>query len=214
VAELDAEGHVVRLVEKPKQPPSNLALVGVYLFGPKIHEATAKLKPSWRGEYEITDAIQGLIDSGCKVRARRTRGWWKDTGKPEDLLEANRLVLSEIRRNVQGELDHCELVGEVVVEPGATIVNSVIRGPVHVAGGARIENSYVGPYTSVGAETRVVDSEVEYAILMQGSGVFDLPCRLDASVIGQGVVVDGKGGGLRKNSLQLVLGDHSRVRLG
>jgi glucose-1-phosphate thymidylyltransferase len=213
VALLDGNGRVRRLVEKPKEPPSNLALVGVYLFDPVIHEVIARLEPSWRGEYEITDAIQGMIDRGCHVEAHHVRGWWKDTGKPEDLLEANRLVLGQLERDIRGEQAESEIVGEVVIEPAARIVRSLIRGPVHIATGAVVEDSYVGPYTAIGQDSRVIRSEVEYSILLNETEICDLPYRLDASVIGQGVVVHGNHNGPRKHTLQLILGDRSRVRL-
>ena len=213
VAVLDAAGRVVRLVEKPKEPPSNLALVGVYLFGPEVHEVIEGLKPSWRGEYEITEAIQGLIERGARVAAHQVRGWWKDTGKPEDLLDANRLVLSQLQRRIAGEVMESQVVGEVVVEAGARVVRSVIRGPAHIAAGAVIEDSYLGPYTSVGREARVVRSEVEYSILLDGAVVTDLPYRLDASVLGQEARVTGGENTPRRHTLQLVLGDRSRVRL-
>jgi glucose-1-phosphate thymidylyltransferase len=213
VAVLNEQGQVVRLVEKPKDPPSNLALVGVYIFNHHIHEMIADLRPSWRGEYEITDAIQALITHNFRVTAHQVRGWWKDTGKPEDLLEANRLILSQITRSIQGHIEKSDVVGEVVVEKDAYIANSCIRGPVHIAGKVVIENSYIGPYTSIGTGTKIVHSEVEYSILLNESEVYNLPYRLDSSVVGQGVVVDGRGGGPRKHTLQLVLGDRSRVQL-
>jgi glucose-1-phosphate thymidylyltransferase len=213
VALLDAQGRVIRLVEKPKEPPSNLALVGVYLFDPLIHEVIATLEPSWRGEYEITDAIQGLIDRNYHVEAHHVRGWWKDTGKPEDLLDANRLVLAQLIRDIQGMHEDSDVAGEVVIEPEALVVRSVIRGPAHIATGAVVEDSYVGPYTAIGRDSRVVRSEVEYSILLNEAEICDLPYRLDASIIGQGVVVHGNHNGPRKHTLQLVLGDRSRVRL-
>jgi len=213
VAQLDAQGKVVRLIEKPKDPPSNLALVGVYLFNPAIHNIIDDLEPSWRGEYEITDAIQGLIDAGGAVTAHQVRGWWKDTGKPEDLLEANRLVLSQIARDVRGEVTGSDVAGEVIVGEGARIVNSQVRGPVHVADGAVIDGAYVGPYTSIGSKAKVVNSEIEYSIVLDEAELINLPRRIDASVIGQAVRVDGAEGGARRHTLQLVLGDHSQVRL-
>lgn len=213
VAVLDEQGGVVRLIEKPKDPPSNLALVGVYLFDPHIHEMIDQLKPSWRGEYEITDAIQALLDNGFSVKAHQVLGWWKDTGKPEDLLDANRLVLSKVVRSVRGNLEESEVTGDVVIEEGAKVIRSVVRGPAHIAAGARIEDSYIGPYTAVGPNARVIRSEAEYSILLQEAELQDLPCRLDSSVIGQGVVVTGNTNGPRKHALQLVLGDRSRVSL-
>ena len=213
VAELDSAGRVVRLVEKPKVPPSNLALVGVYLFDPYIHEVIETLQPSWRGEYEITDAIQGLIDRGLNVKAHKVRGWWKDTGKPEDLLDANRLVLSRISRHIEGSVIESEITGEVVIEEGTTVLRSVIRGPAHIARGVLIQDSYIGPYTSVGQGSKVIGAEVEYSILLPEAVLTFLPSRLDSSVIGQGVAVNGRRNGPVKNTMQLVLGDRSQVNL-
>ncbi|MBO1436361.1 glucose-1-phosphate thymidylyltransferase [Meiothermus sp. CFH 77666] len=212
VAVLNQAGQVVRLLEKPQDPPSNLALVGVYLFSPAIHAIINRLKPSGRGEYEITEAIQGLVDGGQRVVAHQVRGWWKDTGKPEDLLDANRLALSQVVRRVEGELLEAEVIGEVVVEPGAKIVRSTVRGPAYIGPGALIEDGYVGPYTAIGKNAKLMASEVEYSILMDDAQVYALPYRLDSSILGQGVVVDGKGN-TRRHTLQLVLGDRSRVRL-
>lgn len=212
VVVLDQAGQVVQLLEKPKEPPSNLALVGVYLFSPKIHPIIQRLKPSSRGEYEITEAIQGLVDAGLRVVAHQVRGWWKDTGKPEDLLDANRLALTSVVRRVEGVLEEAQVVGEVVIEPGARLVRSTVRGPAYVGAGALIEDSFIGPYTAIGKGARVIASEVEYSILMDEAQVHALPYRLDSSILGQGVVVDGQGN-TRRHTLQLVLGDRSRVRL-
>lgn len=212
VAVLDEAGRVTRLVEKPKDPPSNLALVGVYLFTPKVHEVIASLRPSWRGEYEITEAIQGLVDSGLPVEAHLVKGWWKDTGKPEDLLDANRLVLSQIERRIEGELLEAEVVGEVIVEAGARVVRSTVRGPAYIGPDALIEDSYIGPYSAVGQKSRVIGSEIEYSILMNEAEVNHLPYRLDASILGEKAEVDGQGK-LRRHTLQLVLSDRSRVRV-
>lgn len=212
VAVLDERGQVVRLVEKPQDPPSNLALVGVYLFGPRVHQVIEGLKPSGRGEYEITEAIQGLLDGGMPVVARQVRGYWKDTGKPEDLLDGNRLVLSQLARCIQGELSGAEVVGEVVVEAGAKVIRSTVRGPAYIGPGAVVEDGFIGPYTAIGKDAKVVSSEVEYSILMDQAEVRNLPYRLDSSILGQGVVVDGRGNG-RRHTLQMVLGDRSRVKL-
>ncbi len=166
VAELDGE-RIVRLVEKPKDPPSNLALVGVYLFAPPIFEAARALKPSWRGELEITEAIQSLIEEGKAVRSEVVSGWWKDTGQLADMLEANRLVLEEIETKIDGEVDETSRVeGRVVVEPGAVLKNSVVRGPAVIGAGARIEDAYVGPYTSIGDDVCIRRSEVEHSIIL------------------------------------------------
>ena len=213
VAVLNQKGQVTKLVEKPKDFCSNLALVGVYLFNPVIHKVINELKPSWRGEYEITDAIQGLVDRGSRVVAHQVQGWWKDTGRAEDLLDANRLVLSQMVRKIQGTLEEAQVVGEVVLEEGARVVRSLIRGPAHIASGALIEDSYIGPYTSIGKSTTVIRSEVEYSILMNDCVIQDLPYRLDASVIGQEVVVHRMSNSTRKHSIHLVLGDRSQVQL-
>ncbi|WP_299431196.1 glucose-1-phosphate thymidylyltransferase [uncultured Meiothermus sp.] len=212
VAVLNEAGQVVRLVEKPQDPPSNLALVGVYLFSPAIHAVISGLKPSRRGEYEITEAIQGLVESGKRVVAHQVRGYWKDTGKPDDLLDANRLALSGLARRIEGELLDSQVVGEVVVEAGARIVRSLVRGPAYIGAGAVVEDGFIGPYTSVGRDARVIASEIEYSILMDEAHISALPYRLDSSILGQGVVVDGQGNP-RRHTLQLVLGDRSRVRL-
>ena len=213
VADVDENGQIRRLVEKPKDPPSNLALVGVYLFNSLIHDVIASLKPSARGEYEITDAIQGLVEQKRCVLAHHVRGWWKDTGKPEDLLEANRLVLSRLLRQIDGERSGSRIEGEVVVEAGARVVNSIIRGPAHIAAGATIDNAYIGPYTSIGQDACVRNSEIEYSILLQEAHIIDITPRLDSCVIGQGVCVEGHQQGPRSNILQLVLGDYSQVKL-
>ncbi len=213
VAVLDNFGHVTRLIEKPKDPPSNLALVGIYLFGPAVHEEIAKLKPSGRGEYEITDAIQGLVDSGRRVTAHTVRGWWKDTGKPEDLLQANRLVLSQIARSVLCEVVDSQIDGECVIETGARITKSVIRGPVHIASGAVVEDSYIGPFTSLGRDCVIRGSEVEYSILLDQAEVIGVPCKLDSSILGLGASVKGCGSGKRAGAIRLVLGDRSQVEL-
>ena len=213
VAALDESGGVSYLIEKPKEPPSNLALVGIYIFSPRIHETIAALKPSWRGEYEITEAIQGLIDRGDRVVAHQVRGWWKDTGKPEDLLEANRLVLSQIERRIEGELIDSTADGPVVMEAGARAVNSAIRGPAHIAAGAMLENAYIGPYSAVGPGAEVTDSEIEYSVLLADAALRRLPKPIDQSVIGQGAVVQGNHIGPKKHSVRLVLGDMSQVIL-
>ncbi len=212
VAVLDSLGQVVRLVEKPKDPPSNLALVGVYLFSPAIHPIINALKPSGRGEYEITEAIQGLVETGQRVIAHQVRGYWKDTGQPEDLLDANRLALSALSRDIKGELLESEVIGEVVVEAGAKVIRSTVRGPAYIGAGAVVEDGFIGPYTAIGKNAKVIGSEVEYSILMDEAQVQNLPYRLDSSILGQGVLVDGSGT-TRRHTLQMVLGDRSRVKL-
>jgi glucose-1-phosphate thymidylyltransferase len=211
VAELDGE-RIVRLIEKPDDPPSNLALVGVYLFGTPIFDAARALEPSWRGELEITEAIQGLIDDGHRVQSEVVRGWWKDTGQLADMLEANRLVLEEIETSVSGEVDEGSRVeGRVVVEKGATIVRSVIRGPAVIGAGASVEDAYIGPYTSIGEEVRVHRAEIEHSIVLAGSAVEDLGTRMEASLLGRNVKLT-RSDGMPK-TLRMLVGDNSVIEI-
>ncbi|MET0557121.1 MAG: glucose-1-phosphate thymidylyltransferase [Solirubrobacterales bacterium] len=211
VAELDGE-RIVRLIEKPKDPPSNLALVGVYLFSPLIFAASEALEPSWRGELEITEAIQGLIDDGKQVQSEVVRGWWKDTGQLADMLEANRLVLEEIETDLGGEIDEGSRVeGRVIVEPGATLTRSVVRGPAVIGKDACIEDAYIGPYTSIGAGVHVRRSEVEHSIILAGSVVEDLGTRMEASLLGREVKLT-RSDGMPK-TLRLLVGDKSEIEI-
>lgn len=211
VAELDGD-QVVRLVEKPKDPPSNLALVGVYLFTPLILDAARSLEPSWRGEYEITEAIQKLIEDGRKVQSEVVGGWWKDTGQLADMLEANRLVLEEIETRLDGEIDAASKVeGRVVVEAGAKVTGSVVRGPAVIGAGARIEDAYVGPYTSIGEEVTICRSEIEHSIVLAGSLVQDLGTRMEASLLGREVKLT-RSDGMPK-TLRMLVGDKSEIKI-
>jgi glucose-1-phosphate thymidylyltransferase len=211
VAELDGE-RIVRLIEKPKDPPSNLALVGVYLFGSPIFDAARALEPSWRGELEITEAIQGLIDDGHKVQSEVVRGWWKDTGQLADMLEANRLVLEEVETCLDGEIDEgSRIEGRVVVEQGATISGSVVRGPAVIGAGASIEDAYIGPYTSIGEGVRVHRAEIEHSIVLAGSVVEDLGTRMEASLLGRNVKLS-RSDGMPK-TLRLLVGDNSVIEI-
>jgi glucose-1-phosphate thymidylyltransferase len=211
VAELDEHGHVVALVEKPEHPPSDLALVGVYLFDPSIHEAVRAIEPSGRGELEITDAIQWLIDHGHKVRHEVLDGWWKDTGKLEPLLEGNRLVLETLEPSIDGEVDdRSKVEGRVVVQPGAKIVNSHVRGPAIIGERTVVEDSYVGPYTSISEDCRIARTELEHSVVLGESTVEDVPRVVD-SLIGKQVVV--RCATQRPAAIRLMLGDHSQVEL-
>jgi glucose-1-phosphate thymidylyltransferase len=211
VAELDDQGHVVRLVEKPADPPSDLALVGVYLFDPTIHEAVASIKPSARGELEITDAIQWLIDHGHRVRHEVVEGFWKDTGKLEPLLEGNRLVLELLEPSVEGLVDDTSRIeGRVSIAAGAEVKGSVVRGPVVIGAGARIVNSYVGPYSSIGDGCEIVDSEIEHSIVLADSRILGVP-RVCDSLIGREVTVTRSDS--RPRATRLMVGDHSLVEL-
>jgi glucose-1-phosphate thymidylyltransferase len=211
VAELDGE-KIVRLIEKPKDPPSNLALVGVYLFSNLIFEAARSLEPSWRGELEITEAIDKLIDDGRTVRSEVVRGWWKDTGQLADMLEANRLVLEELVTSIEGEVDEASKVeGRLVLGPGAKLERSVVRGPAVIGAGAHVEDAYIGPYTSIGDGVHVRRSEVENSIVLSGSVVEDLGTRMEASLLGKEVKLT-RSEGMPK-TLQLLVGDRSEIKL-
>ncbi len=211
VAELDGE-QIVRLIEKPKDPPSNLALVGVYLFGPSIFEAARRLKPSWRGEFEITEAIQGLIDDGREVRSEVVTGWWKDTGQLADMLEANRLVLGEIETQLDGDVSGDSRVeGKVILGNGASLTRSVVRGPAVIGAGATIEDSYVGPYTSIGEGVLIRGSEIEHSIVLSDSVIEDLGTRVEASLLGRNVTLTNRD--KMPNTLRLLVGDNSMIEI-
>jgi glucose-1-phosphate thymidylyltransferase len=189
VAELDGDGRVKRLMEKPPEPRTDLALVGVYMFTHRIHEAARAIRPSARGELEITDAIQWVVDRGLPVESHVVRGWWKDTGRLEDMLEANRLILELVERRVEGELVQAQVDGRVVVEPGARLERSTVRGPAVIGAGAVLRDAYVGPYTAVGRHCVIEDAEVEHSILLEGSSVRGLKGRMESSLLGRDVSV-------------------------
>ncbi|CAB4890918.1 unannotated protein [freshwater metagenome] len=211
IATLDAQGNVVHLVEKPADPPSDLALVGVYLFDKTIHTAVASIEPSPRGELEITDAIQWLIDQGYRVRCELLTGWWIDTGKLTPLLEANRLLLEKIALRIDGTVDDASIIdGRVIIEAGAVVTNSTIRGPVAIAAGARITDSFIGPFTAIGVDCEVTNSEVEHSVIMTRSTITDIP-RLEDSLIGKEAVVARTQ--RRPRALRLMVGDHCQIDL-
>jgi len=184
VAEL-RDGKVVRLIEKPKVPPSDLALVGVYMFDATIFQAVKAIKPSARGELEITDAIQWLIDQGHVVRPHVIEGWWKDTGKLEDMLEANRIILDTLVPRTDGAVEDSDIAGKVVIESGARVVKSTVRGPAIIGRGAVIESAYIGPFTSIGDGVVVRGSEVEHSIVLEGASISDIGGRIESSLIGR-----------------------------
>jgi glucose-1-phosphate thymidylyltransferase len=207
VAELNGD-KVVRLIEKPKEPPSDLALVGVYMFDRHIWEAVDNIKPSWRNELEITDAIQYLIDQNYSVEPHIIDGWWKDTGKLEDMLEANRIILESLDTRIEGKVEGSQIDGRVVVEKGAKVINSHIRGPVIIGENSRIVDSFIGPFTSIYYETEVEQSEIEHSIILERSKVSGIS-RLEDSLIGKNVTVVKS---LKKpKAYRLMLGDNSEV---
>ena len=211
VAELDDAGHVVRLVEKPADPPSNLALVGVYLFDPTIHEAVRAISPSARGELEITDAIQWLIDEGHLVRSDLLDGWWIDTGKLTPLLEANRLILETFERRVDGDVDATSQIdGRVVIEAGASIERSHVRGPAIIGARTRVVDSYIGPFTAIDHDCAIQGSEVEHSVILSGSTVIDAG-RLEDSLLGRHVEVSRSE--RRPRATRLMVGDHCQIDL-
>jgi glucose-1-phosphate thymidylyltransferase len=209
IATLDSAGNVVELIEKPADPPSDLALVGVYLFTAKVHEAVAAIDPSPRGELEITDAIQWLVDQGERVRCELLTGWWIDTGKLTPLLEANRLLLERIETSIEGDVDESSTVdGRVRVAPGAVVINSTIRGPVAIGSGTRIEHSFIGPFSAIGNDCAVIASEVEHSVVMDGSTI-DHIARLEDSLIGSFAMVSRSR--QKPRALRLMVGDHCQV---
>ncbi|HVS31295.1 MAG TPA: glucose-1-phosphate thymidylyltransferase [Thermoanaerobaculia bacterium] len=209
VAELGDDGRVLKLTEKPPKPKSDLALVGVYMFDEKIFEAAKAIKPSKRGELEITDAIQWLLDNGYTVHPHIVKGWWKDTGKIEDMLEANRTVLDTFDRDVRGTATGSQIEGKVIVEDGAQIVDSVLRGPSIIGRDARIQNAYVGPYTSIGNGCVLEYCEIENSIVLEHSTIAHVDGRIEASLIGKNVKI---GRTHRKPvAYRFMVGDNSEV---
>jgi len=210
VAELDERGQIIRLVEKPKEPKSDLALVGIYMFDQRIHEAVDNITPSWRGELEITDAIQWLVEHDYQVYPYIHRGWWIDTGGPNAMLDANGLVLEGLTPVIEGYVDRdSEVDSRVTVEKGAEIVNSVVRGPSIIGERTRIVNSYVGPFTSIYHDVVVENSEIERAIVLEHSQIRDIPARIQDSLIGRHVKLVRSP--IKPKAYKFTLGDHSQV---
>jgi len=208
VAELH-DGAVVRLVEKPAHPQTNLALVGVYMFTSAIHAAARAIAPSARGELEITDAIQHLVDGGCRVDPHIVKGWWKDTGRLEDMLAANRLVLDTIDGRVEGELIDSQVDGRVVIEAEARLERTTVRGPAIIGAGTRLTDCYVGPYTAIGEGCVIENAEVEHSILLAGSSVRDLAGRMESSLLGRNVRIgrDDR----QPHAYRFMVGDNSEI---
>jgi len=210
IAQLDEKGNIIRLAEKPKTPMGNLAIIGTYLFSNKVHQAIEKIKPSWRGELEITDAIQEMINMGFKVKAEILNSWWLDTGKKDDILSANAKILDTyIEYSIKGNVTNSILDGRVKVEPDAKIVNSTIRGPCIIGKNVSVENSFIGPYTSVGDCSAIVNSNVEYCVIQENVTIKDVE-RLEESLIGKNAKVTRN---QRNRTIRLHIGDFSEVEV-
>ncbi len=213
VAKVDEKGRVLQLIEKPKVPPSNLALVGVYFFSSGIHNAIASIQPSARGELEITDAIQVLIDHQKAVEALQLQGWWLDTGKKDDLLEANRIILDTcLSIVIEGDIDtQSQVSGRVQIGAGSRVINSTIRGPVIIGSGCYIENCFIGPYTSIAEQVTLVDADLEHSVILQEAKVIGIHQRIVDSIIGQRVKLEIAT--QRPKALRFLIGDDSRIEL-
>lgn len=211
VAVVDEQGRVKRLIEKPKDPPSNLALVGVYLFNKEIFKAVNSIKPSWRNELEITDAIQWLLDNNYRIESHLVKGWWKDTGKPEDIIEANLLVLEDIEPVNKGVIVDTTINGRVQIGEGAKIERSVIRGPAIIGEDTKIVSAFIGPFSSIGKNVLIQNTEIECSVIMEGAQIKNLDRRIDRSIIGKNVVINQVDSLPRAH--RLYLGDQSFVEL-
>jgi len=209
VAELDGD-RVVALAEKPPEPKTNLALVGVYLFSPRIHDAARAIEPSARGELEITDAIQHLVDAGARVEPHVVRGWWKDTGRLDDMLEANRLILDNLETRVEGELIETVVEGRVVIEPGARLERCTVRGPAIIGANTKLIDAYVGPYSAIAEDCLVEQAEIEHSILLAGSQVSNLSGRMESSLLGRNVKIR-RDEGRQPRAYRFMVGDNSEI---
>jgi glucose-1-phosphate thymidylyltransferase len=211
VAQLDGDNRVARLVEKPPQPESNLALVGVYMFTPSVFEAARAISPSGRGELEITDAIQTLVDTGRRVDPHIVHGWWKDTGQVQDMLEANRLILDDLEERNEGEVSDSRVEGRVAIEAGARLERATVRGPAIIGRGSQVVDAYIGPYTALGEQVTVRGAELEHSIVLSGSSLCDLEYRIEASLIGKNVQI-GRGPTVPK-AYRFVVGDNAEIQI-
>lgn len=213
VATVDEMGRVLQLVEKPKVPPSNLALVGIYFFAPTIHEAIAQIQPSARGELEITDAIQQLINNQKQVVAQNLEGWWLDTGKKDDLLSANQIILdSRITTLIEGDVDEkSEIIGRVQIKPGTRLINCKVRGPVIIGSNCHLENCFIGPYSSIADEVILIDVDIEHSVILRGAKLIDIHQRIVDSVIGRRAQLTTAPP--RPKALRFMIGDDSQIEL-
>ena len=204
-------GRVVRLVEKPAHPTTDLALVGVYMFTAHIHAAARAIAPSSRDELEITDAIQHMVDSGLRVEPHIVRGWWKDTGRLADMLEANRLILDNLIERIDGELISSRADGRVVIEAGARLERTTVRGPAIIGAGTRLSDCYIGPYTAIGEDCTISGAEVEHSIVLAGCSICDLDGRMESSLLGRNVTV--RRGDRQPRAYRFMVGDNSDISI-
>ncbi|MBW4648114.1 MAG: glucose-1-phosphate thymidylyltransferase [Kastovskya adunca ATA6-11-RM4] len=213
VAKLDEKGRVLQLVEKPLVPPSNLALVGVYFFSPIIHDAIACIQPSARGELEITDAIQCLIDQQKQVAACKLEGWWLDTGKKDDLLEANRIILdTQLTPCILGQVDdQTQVIGRVQIGSGSKLINCTVRGPVIIGEDCHLENCFIGPYSSIADRVTLIDTDLEHSVILQDAKVADIHQRIVDSVIGQRATLTVAP--RRPKALRFMIGDDCQIQI-
>jgi glucose-1-phosphate thymidylyltransferase len=211
VAVVDSTGSVKKLVEKPKEPPSNLALVGVYLFSTEIFTAIEHIKPSWRNELEITDAIQWLLDNDYRVESHSVRGWWKDTGKPDDIIEANLLVLENIEPRFAGTHVDSTISGRISSDQGVVVEKSVVRGPAVIGKNTKIINSYIGPFSSIGDNVIIENSEIECSVIMEGAQIKNVEKRIDRSIIGKNVIINVTNQSPRTH--KFIIGDQSYIEI-
>jgi glucose-1-phosphate thymidylyltransferase len=210
IAQLDKKGNIIKLIEKPKTPMGNLAIIGTYLFSNKVHKAIERIKPSWRGELEITDAIQEMVNMGFKVKAEILDSWWLDTGKKDDILSANAKILDEyVERDIKGTVTDSVIEGRVKVDAEARIIKSTVRGPCIIGKNATVENSFVGPYTSIGDNTQVINSHLEYCVLLENVVIKDVE-RLEESLVGKNARVAKSN---KRSIIRLHIGDYSEVEV-
>ncbi len=210
IAQLDNKGNIVKLVEKPKTPMGNLAIIGTYIFSSKVHAAIEKIKPSWRGELEITDTIQEMINLGFKVKAETLNSWWLDTGKKDDILSANSKILDEyIKQEVKGKLTNSVVDGRVKIEANANVINSKIRGPSIIGESVLIQDSFIGPYTSVGDNSKILNSNLECCVILENVTIKDVE-RLEESLIGRNAKVTKNS---RSRTIKLHVGDYSELEV-
>ncbi len=211
IAEIQGE-RIVRLIEKPRHPPSNLAIVGGYFFDHNIFDSIARIRPSWRDEYEITDAIQNLIERGLAVAPYVVTGWWKDAGKPDDILDANRVMLEKMTTSLHGKVDSASKIeGLVCIGPDTEISGSHIKGPVIIGSEARIIDAEIGPYVSIGDRAHISNSRIEDSVLMDDCVLRDLRDPVQRSLLGRKVQLSGSPGG---GAMRLILGDFCEVERG